>query len=343
MGYQIKDKTITYKLISVGLGIGALFWIVESFLEVFVLHKGAGLLDHILLSEPHVIWHRSIVMILLIMFASLSYSTVTRHKKSAEALRKERDIAQKYLDIAGVMMVVIDADQTVSLINKKGCEILGYNEEEVIRKNWFDNFIPEEIRNNVKAVFEMLMSGEITLAEYYENPVLTKSGEEKIVEWHNAVLTDKEGNPISILCSGENITERKKAEVKYKTIIDTTADGFWIIDTKGNFLDVNKAYSHLVGYNRDELLKMNIKAIEAMESRDEIGRHIQRVTEIGNDRFETRHRRKDGSFIDFEVSVNYMDIDGGRLFVFLRDITERKLTEELILQSKLDWESTFNL
>ena len=130
--------------------------------------------------------------------------------------------------------------------------------------------------------------------------------------------------------------------MKYKAIIDTTADGFWVTDTRGSFLDVNNAYSNLIGYSRDELLKMNIKDLEALESEDKIARHIQKVIGAGYDRFETRHRRKDGGTVDIEVSTNYMDIEGGRLFVFLRDITERKLTEKIILQSKLDWENTFD-
>lgn len=53
---------------------------------------------------------------------------------------------QKYLDFAGILIVVIEADHRVSFINKKGCELLGYNKEDVIVKNWFDNFIPERMR-----------------------------------------------------------------------------------------------------------------------------------------------------------------------------------------------------
>lgn len=51
-----------------------------------------------------------------------------------------------YLDIAGVMIVVIDVWQTIHMINKKGCEILGYTEKEIIGKNWFDNVIPDRLR-----------------------------------------------------------------------------------------------------------------------------------------------------------------------------------------------------
>jgi PAS domain S-box-containing protein len=133
-------------------------------------------------------------------------------KKSEEALRQELDRVQHYLDVAGVMFVVIRADQTVELINKKGCEILGYSEGEIIGKNWFETFIPERMRNEVRQGFMELTAGNVDPMEYFENSVLTRSGEERIIAWHNAVLKDGTGKVVATLSSGEDISERRKAE-----------------------------------------------------------------------------------------------------------------------------------
>ena len=81
-------------------------------------------------------------------------------------------------------------------------------------------------------------------------------------------------------------------------------DSFWLIDTKGRILDVNEAYCSLMGYTRDELLKMSIKDVEGLETPDGVNEHIRKVIEKGFDRFETKHRCKDGRVIDIEVSVN---------------------------------------
>jgi PAS domain S-box-containing protein len=135
-----------------------------------------------------------------------------RSKWSEEALIEERDKAKNYLDIAGVLIVIIDMDQKVSLINKKGCEILGYDENEIIGKNWFDTFIPKSNRDEVRAVFKKLMSGEIEPVEYFENSILTKDNEERIIAWHNTFLRDEDSKIIATLSSGEDITERKKAD-----------------------------------------------------------------------------------------------------------------------------------
>ena len=145
--------------------------------------------------------------------------SITELKQAGEALQKERDRAQMYLDVAGVALVVIDADQKVSLINKKGCDILGYNENEIICKNWFDSFIVERDRAEVKAVFDKLMTGEIEPVEYFENSVLTKSGEEKLLAWHNVPLKDEKGKILATISSGEDITERKRAEDQIKAAL----------------------------------------------------------------------------------------------------------------------------
>lgn len=137
---------------------------------------------------------------------------VAERKRAGEQWRKERDKAQKYLNVANTIMVVIDSERKVRLINQKGCEVLGHKEEEILNKDWHDNFVPEGIRDEVKAASAKLMAGEMEPVEYFENPVLTKSGKERLIAWHNAVLRDEEGNITATLSSGDDITEHKRAE-----------------------------------------------------------------------------------------------------------------------------------
>jgi len=138
-----------------------------------------------------------------------------RLEKSKELLRKERDKAKTYLDIAGVILLVIDADEKVSLINKKGAEVLGYKAEEIAGKNWFDHFLPQDIRDEVRTAFKRLMDEDAEAAEFFENPVLTQTGKERLIAWHNAILRDENGVIIATLSSGEDITERKRLEQEF--------------------------------------------------------------------------------------------------------------------------------
>ncbi|MGB8227178.1 MAG: PAS domain S-box protein [Sedimentisphaerales bacterium] len=149
---------------------------------------------------------------------------ITDRKQARIKLQKQRDRAQQYLDVAGVMLLVIDQDGKVSLINKKGCEILGYRENEIIGKDWFDTFIPERIREQIKAVEKRIKTGETKELEYCENPVLTKNGEERLIAWHNTILCDEDKKTVKSLCSGEDITERKKTEEKLKKTMEVKSE-----------------------------------------------------------------------------------------------------------------------
>ena len=145
---------------------------------------------------------------------------ITDRKMMEDEIKSQRKRAEMYLDIAGVMFVAINASGEVMLINKRGCEILGYGQGEVIGRNWFDNFLPQAIRGEIRSVSDRILAGDIESFEYYENPVLTRSGEERVIAWHNALIRDEGGNVIGHLSSGEDITDRKKAEEKLKTHMD---------------------------------------------------------------------------------------------------------------------------
>ena len=159
---------------------------------------------------------------------------ITERKRFEMELMDERNRARKCFDFARSMMVVIAPDETVVRINQKGCEVLGYAEEEVVGKNWFDNFIPESHRGEVKGVFNQMMDGEAVLVEYYEYPVMTKGGQERLIDWRNSAFYDEKEKDFFGLSSGEDVTERKKAEealmkseARYRAFIANSSEGIW--------------------------------------------------------------------------------------------------------------------
>jgi len=112
-----------------------------------------------------------------------------------------------------------------------------------------------------------------------------------------------------------------------QAILRLAMDGFWITDGAGRLLEVNDAYCRMSGFTRAELLRLRIADLEAVETPAETQAHMQRVRETGADRFESRHRRKDGSVYDIEASVQYQPDSGGQFFAFVRDITAVKQTQ----------------
>lgn len=141
---------------------------------------------------------------------------ITERKLMEKRIISEKEKAQKYLDVAGVIIVALNANQEIMLINKKGCQILECQEEDVLGTNWFDNFLPADLRKNLKKEYNELMIGHVTQIEQIENAILTSTGEERIISWHNSVLTDENNTIVGIISSGEDITERKRAEERFK-------------------------------------------------------------------------------------------------------------------------------
>jgi PAS domain S-box-containing protein len=133
-----------------------------------------------------------------------------------------------------------------------------------------------------------------------------------------------------------HIRERQKVEAillknqqdQFKIMLRASLDGFWLTDMQGRFLEVNYVYCGMMGYSRDELLTMCISDVEAIETPVDTGRRIAKLMEMGSVRFETRHRRKDGILVDMEVGANYTRSQGGQIYCFLRDISERKRAAE---------------
>ncbi len=142
------------------------------------------------------------------------------------------------------------------------------------------------------------------------------------------------------------LKERQKEEAlrqnekKYRTILQAAMDGFWRVNIEGRLLEVNETYCRMSGYSPQELLGLFIPDLEVSESTDGLAVHIQKVLEVGEDRFESKHVRKDGSIFDIEVSVQSCPYDGGQFIVFLRDITDRKKAEEALKTLSLKDELT---
>jgi PAS domain S-box-containing protein len=170
----------------------------------------------------------------------------TQRMQAQEAVKTAQTQVQLYLDLVGVIIVAIDADQRVTLINKKGAELLGYSQDEIIGMNWYATFIPERLREQVTAASRQLMRGEIAPVEYFENPVVTRAGEEHLIAWHNTVLRDDEGCIIGTLSAGEDITERRHAEnalqdtlTRLRTVLDTLPIGVLILDAASQMVQSN--------------------------------------------------------------------------------------------------------
>ncbi|MHC4265466.1 MAG: PAS domain-containing protein, partial [Planctomycetota bacterium] len=126
-------------------------------------------------------------------------------------------------------------------------------------------------------------------------------------------------------------------------ILQTSIDGFCVVGLDGKIIHANPALSNISGYSQEELLKMKIEDLEVIESAEDVAEHIEKIQRQGYDRFETKHRRKDGSIIDVEISTQFCDFEEDKFFYsFFHDITDRKQAVEKLKESEHRYQLLFD-
>ncbi|MDD1744102.1 MAG: PAS domain S-box protein, partial [Methanomassiliicoccales archaeon] len=267
-------------------------------------------------------------------------------------VEKERKRAQKYLDIAGVILVALDAEGKITLMNKRGYQILACDGESAIGKSWVDRFVPERNRNAVEDVYRKMMAGQASMVEYYENPVLTERGDERIIAWHNSVIMDNCGSITGTLSSGEDITNKRKVEQdllevkeRYESLRNHILEIFFVIDLEGNLLEANQPAIDLTGFSRGELFSTNIFSLIPQNRLHPVLTAIDEMKRVGAQRrlAELQLRRKDGRLVEVEISGSLLFRDGVPYAIqgIARDITERKVIQEKLEASESRYRRLF--
>ncbi len=220
---------------------------------------------------------------------------LSEEKKAALALKQEKERAQQYLDIANTMIVVINREGRVELLNNKGCEVLGYEESEVLGKDWFSLAIPLELRAELQTVFRQLVNGDITGLDYYESEIQSQSGERRLIAWRNALLTGNDGQVIATISSGVDVTEQRAAEDR---IIRLNAELEQRVDQRteelagavNQLLNINKKLEHEIQERRTAELALRRSEQElrrAFEKEKELSELKSRFVSMASHEFRT--------------------------------------------------------
>ncbi|OOZ40221.1 hypothetical protein BOW53_08615 [Solemya pervernicosa gill symbiont] len=266
---------------------------------------------------------------------------ITRQHQAEAVLRDERDEKQRYLDTMQTIMVALDNRGDISMINRAGRELLGYEKEELIGRNWFDCCLPEpDGMELVYPIFLKIMAGEVVQNDHFENSVICRDGSERMISWYSAELTNEAGEVIGLLSSGEDVTETREAEVlikeeqqRYHEIFNATSEAIFIHDaTTGKIIDVNNRMLEMYGLERSEALRLSAEASSSGTPpyTEENAHEKVRLTVVeGPQTFEWHARHNDGSLFWVEVSTRASYIgDKRRVLAVVRDISARKALEE---------------
>jgi PAS domain S-box-containing protein len=275
--------------------------------------------------------------------AALENADLFEETVQARANLRESENVFRILAETTTAGIFIFRPERILYVNKAGALMCGYSVVELLSMSPWAIIHPEYRSVTLDRGRAMLQGQKISPQNEFK--FITKEGGERWALSTSASL-ELQGEA-ALITTLVDVTDLKKAEderarlylenekyyreriaeqERFSAILSTTGDGFWIVNEDNRIVFVNDAYCRMSGYNRDELLTMSIVDVEARESRDAVREHTDRIRAWGHDLFETRHRRKDGTLIDLEVSVNRYRNEQ-TVFAFLREITDRKRLE----------------
>ncbi len=272
---------------------------------------------------------------------------ITQQKKAQKALIEAGKKWKNILVNTPQIGITLDTEAKIIFANERFLNLTGWKQQEVIGQNWFDLFIPEDIREEVRQVFDNAMSQKDTY-DYsnYENDIITKSGELLNIAWSNVLSRDAEGNITDLTCLGVDLTERRKSENEinnqkrlFETMFNTIPDGVVITNTKREIQLANKGMEITFGYKPEEIIGKETNLLYAAQKKfEQTGKNVfGKDGKNSGDLYITRYKNKNGSEFSGETfGAKLYDEDNrwiGNLGI-MRDITEREQAERRIQQAQ---------
>jgi PAS domain S-box-containing protein len=263
---------------------------------------------------------------------------ITERKRAEDELRRAKDFSEKLIQTASVIVLGLDMQGKINIFNQTAERMTGYSFSELEGKSWFETLVPKDKYPDVWEEFSRLVAND-KVPSTFENPILTRNGEERYIAWRNNQVR-MDGKVIGTISFGNDITERKRAEEalreaeeKYRVIFENANEGIFQSTPEGRFLVVNPAFARMHGFDSPE---------DLIRSWDDISRQIyadparreefkRLLEENGIVRgFEHQVFRKDGSKIRISVNARAVRDEGGAIRYYegtAQDINERKRAE----------------
>ena len=260
-------------------------------------------------------------------------------RQSGVMLEESRDRYVDFYDFAPVGYLTLSHKALIAEINLTGAAMLGEVRGKLLRRRFSQFLAPEHHDRWYRHFMDVQQQDEKQTCELD----ITRGDGQRLHIQLDSLRLEKDGHPPVVRIALTDITELKRAEtalrasesrqrvLEQQKLIQTSLDGFWVAQAKdARILEANNAFCEMVGYSREELLTMRIPDLEAGDAPNETAAHFKKLMVVGYGRFETRYRHKQGHLVDLEASGSYSAMNGGEFYVFARDITERKRSEDAL-------------
>ena len=250
----------------------------------------------------------------------VSNRDITERKQVEQALVESEERFNLFMDTLPAAVFIKNEEGIYIYVNRYLVDNFG--EHEWVGKADRDIF-PPEVVEKIHADDQRVLETGLVVAD---EQIPGAEGDVKLLEARKFRIPRRGLSPFigGIVL---DFTEQRRNAEQYRSVVQASLDGYWVTDNLGRILEVNDAICRMHGYSREELLRLSISDIEADETPEETAAHIREMIEKGHVQFEARHKRKDGSIANVEVSILHVNTMGDRFFAFIRDVTERKQVE----------------
>ena len=258
---------------------------------------------------------------------------ITQSKTAEDQLNSARRLFETIVEnVPNMIFMKRASDLRFEFLNHAGEQLVGMSRDKLIGHNDYDIFPEEQADFFTSLDREVLARDEVV--DIPEEAIDTPQGT-RVLHTKKVAIRDELGRPQYLLGISEDLTERRQAqanllekESQYRMAIETSPNGFYILDMRGRLIEVNQAYAQTTGYKRDELLNMTITDLDADDNDAVVQAKFSDIISAGGyARFEKIHKRKDGTLVPVEIVASYSPDHGGRFYVFITDLTERRLAE----------------
>ncbi len=239
----------------------------------------------------------------------------------------------QYLDAVASIFLVIKADHSIELVNRKGCEVLGYEREEIIGKNWFHRCIPKKEKKELAFYFDQIIAGAEEPPDVYENWVVAKGNKRKLIRWRNAILKDETDKVTGLISSGVDVTEQVKSHQKLRSreeennaILEALPDVMTIHDKNGTILEVQVPDPSYLIAPVEQIIGKNVKDLLPIETADFLLKAFERVGKMQKMEIVQVTAPFANGTVQYECRLVPMAKD--RILSVARDITKTKSLQQ---------------